>query len=78
MLAFTPETDYALRWFSLTHQQMVGQGFLYWVRSALPAAGGVGDQDALLMSTIDYVRHVKEELASEELQRLARQRAARH
>lgn len=75
MLAFTPDVEAALQWFEMTHELVVEQGRAQWMRTALPHAGGVGDQDTRLLATIEYLRAVHNQLAGEEMDRIARKRA---
>lgn len=70
VLSFTPEVQEALHWFALTHQQVVaGLGSVHWMRTALPAAGGVGDQDARLFETLEFLRTLHDQLTQEAMQR---------
>ena len=62
-------------WFALTHQVVSGFGVAYWQRTALPAAGGLGDQDAWLMQALEYLRRVKDQLLTEAAQRSRNEKA---
>jgi hypothetical protein len=75
VLAFTPEVETALQWFHLTHQQVFHDGWSSWTRTALPHAGGVGEQEAKLMHILEYIRRLYNELAVEAAQRAERDRA---
>jgi hypothetical protein len=75
VLAFTPDVEAALHWFEQTHQLVVNQAGAQWMRTALPHAGGIAEQDARLMDTLDFLRTVHNELAAEEWERLAQRRA---
>lgn len=54
VLAFTPEVDHVLSWFYATHELTNADGRVWWRRTALPQAGGVGDQDCQLMEELEY------------------------
>lgn len=71
VLAFTPEVEEAHRWFFATHER-TEQG---WRRTALPEAGGYGDQDSLRMSMIECVQGVLNERLASERAALARRRS---
>ena len=58
VLLLTGEIEEAFEWFHATHEVIVDFGGPSWRRMALPAAGGVGDQDARLMATLDHLRTV--------------------
>jgi hypothetical protein len=75
VLAFTPEVQTALDWFDLTHQIVSDFGRVYWTRSALPAAGGVGDQDAWLMQALECVLWLKDAVLAEGSNRAKNERA---
>jgi hypothetical protein len=63
VLAFTPEIDSALRWFDATHELVTdATGRAWYRRTALPGAGGVGEQDAQLMDALDLLRRVHDDL----------------
>lgn len=55
-LLFTPETDRWLELFAETHETRVEQGVVQVRRMALPATGGVGEQDAKELEALDLVR----------------------
>jgi hypothetical protein len=58
--------------FAACYQPVVtALGATDWQRTALPQAGGVGDQDAWLLDAFEYVRRIQIELARD------RARAAR-
>jgi len=66
----------ALHWFALTHQQVAtGFGAIHWMRTGLPAAGGVGDQDARLFETLEFLRGLHDRLTQEALDRHQRKAA---
>jgi hypothetical protein len=67
-LWFTPEIDEALEWFQWTHT-VTEHG---WVRAALPRAGGLAEQDALLMSLLDAMRATANALFAERRAQQAR------
>jgi len=52
---FTREVEEWLEWFALTHQLQGGMGWLAWQRTALPVAGGVGDQPAKVMEALTVI-----------------------
>jgi len=57
-----------LGWFGLTHE-LVATGFgAHWRMAWLPAAGGIGDQDARLMEGLTLARAVSQATLAEELQ----------
>ncbi len=70
----TPEVRTALTWFEETHQLVFEQGIAYWRRTALPHAGGIGDQDARLLAELDVLRLVHDAIAIEALERAAHER----
>lgn len=56
---------------------MVGLGGLVWQRIALPAAGGVADQDAWLMAALEYLGDVHNAMALEAMKRRKRETTTR-
>lgn len=58
VLLLTPEIEEAFTWFRETHELTYEHGAAAWRRVALPAAGGVGDQDSRLMATLDHLKSV--------------------
>lgn len=70
-MAFTPDVDDALRWFGWTHDVEIGMGGARWRRVALPGPGGLGEQDARLMQTLDHLRHLANRLLLTEQQQQA-------
>jgi hypothetical protein len=50
-------------------------GRAYWLRTALPHAGGIAEQDARLVDTLGYLRLLSNELVREDLDRRRRQQA---
>lgn len=52
---FTPELEAWLSLFPLTHEVRPGVG---WVRTALPASGGVGSQPAKTIEALEWIRRV--------------------
>ena len=74
MLAFTPEVKAYIEWFDLTHRLVNEDGWVHSIRIALPAAGGVGDQDARLMEALELLKHVHDELTQEDMERDRRAR----
>jgi len=52
-----------VEWFRRTHEvEAVGVGSAIWRLRQLPTAGGLGAQDARLMSALDATRSVANEL----------------
>ncbi len=72
--ALTPEVTSALTWFELTHQLVAQFGTAYWMRTALPQAGGIGEQDARLMDALEVLRSVHDQVVADELNRRANER----
>ncbi len=62
VLAFTPAVESALRWFDATHELELGLSAARWRLTGLPGPGSLGEQDARLMETLDYVRAVSNDL----------------
>lgn len=58
VLALTPEVESSVNWFYATHEFTNADGRFWWRRTALPHAGGVGDQDCRLMAEIEYLASV--------------------
>ena len=59
VLLLTPEVEEAFAWFYETHElEGGGDRPPAWRRTVLPAAGGVAEQDARLMATLDYLRTI--------------------
>lgn len=55
-----------LFWFNRTHElRPLGLGGLMWVRTHLPTAGGLDEQDARLHDALDHVRGVRNALLAE-------------
>jgi hypothetical protein len=67
VLAFTPDVERALTWFTWTHEL----GERGWRRSDVPDAGrgGLAKQDARLMLQLEEIRSVANELLAEEIER---------
>jgi hypothetical protein len=66
VLTLTPDVEEAFAWFHATHELARDQGRLFWRRTSLPAAGGVGDQDARLMATIEHLAAVQGGILAEQ------------
>lgn len=64
-----------LEWFNATHCLAPIGVTVRWQRVALPAGGGVGDQDAWLFDALEYARHVHELILHEDLERRDRAKA---
>lgn len=62
VLAFTPATESALRWFDSTYELTEIRGRVVFRRTELPGPGGVGDQDARLMDALEVLRRVHDDL----------------
>jgi len=55
-----------MRWFVHCYDlEFTPQGAAVWRRVALPAAGGVAEQDAWLMNGLDYVATLHQELVTD-------------
>ena len=52
---FTPAVEAWLSLFTLTHELRPGTG---WVRTSLPAAGGVGNQPSTTLEALNWIRRV--------------------
>ena len=63
----------ALAWFDATYQREPWTGT--WQRTALPASGGVGEQDAWLMSALEVLRRAAAVLDADEAVEAKRDRA---
>lgn len=59
MLLVTPDVQEVFERFYATHELSTTAGGKMWRRIALPGPGGLGDQDARLMDTLDFLRDVK-------------------
>jgi hypothetical protein len=76
VLAFTPDVEAALEIFQLTHQVAAApSGLAYMVRTGLPRAGGLGEQDAVEIEAIEWLRHVHDQLLIEVHDRQRREQA---
>lgn len=63
VLAFTPDVREVMSWFARTHEvEAVGMGGAIWRMKRLPASGGLDQQDARLMASLDYCRAVANHL----------------
>jgi hypothetical protein len=72
----TPEADYVLRMFARCYAPVaMGLGAVMWQRVALPDPGSVRDQDAWLLSALDYVRDVQNAMTAEAIRRRPKKRA---
>jgi hypothetical protein len=71
VLAFTDEVEELTTWFAACYDLDVDSmsGRAVWRRKALPAAGGVGDQDARLFHGLEYLCSVQNEIVVEEHKR---------
>ncbi len=59
VLLLTPEVEEAFTWFHATHDVALLDGQKpQWRRTCLPAAGGIAEQDARLMATLEHLRTV--------------------
>jgi hypothetical protein len=68
VLFVTPEADYVLGMFKRCYAPVhTGMGAPAWQRTAFPDAGTLIDQDAWLMSALDYTRDVMNRLESDRL-----------
>lgn len=55
MLTLTPAVEEIFSWFYATHELATDNGRVWWRRTSLPTAGGVGDQDGRLMAELEYL-----------------------
>lgn len=78
MRLLTPEVEEIFRWFAECYEVTVDgmSGRVWWRRAALPAAGGVGDQDARVMAALEYVAQLRNTLLME--RQTTRTREAAH
>ena len=58
MRTLTPEVVDAIGWFQLTHEVEVGDGGAMWRRRSLPAAGGLDEQDTVLLQSLGVIEAV--------------------
>jgi len=66
-----------MRWFVHCYDiEFTPQGAAVWRRVALPAAGGVGDQDAWLMDGLEYVAGLHQQLV-EDMEKRRRREAVK-
>jgi hypothetical protein len=66
VLALTPDVESALRWFHWTHTLTLVPMFGgRYERTAWPADGGVGDQDAWLTAALSHLRDVHNDILEE-------------
>lgn len=66
MLAFTPDVRVWRAWFERTHSLEVAGLVTIWRLVRLPREGGIGDQDAKLMSALDVWRDVSNVVLAEQ------------
>lgn len=54
----------ALRWFESTHELTNADGRFWYRRTALPASGGAGAQEAWLLEAFDLLTRVYNDMAN--------------
>lgn len=71
VLEFTPAAQRVLALFEACYGIAVGDmGSVRWVRQALPAAGGAGEQDAKTMQALRYVADLQQDELATTVQRM--------
>jgi len=70
----TPEFEAVIAWYRACYEPVIDAmtGLTTWRRSALPAAGGVGDQESWLIDALDVVADEHRALAVTALRRETR------
>jgi hypothetical protein len=58
VLLFTPDIQELLEWFYAIHELRPHMGGLRWERIGLPMPGGIGEQDARLLDSLDFLRQL--------------------
>jgi len=64
--AIDAESEQVLGWFAATHEMTGGFGVAWWRLERLPESGGVDEQDARLMASLEYVRQLQNTLLAED------------
>lgn len=64
ILAFTPEVKSALRWFDSTHELVETMNGPRYERLCFAGPGHLGDQDYRLLTALDYLRFIHNELVT--------------
>jgi hypothetical protein len=63
------EVQEVISWFGHCYDVESGNGVASWKRTALPAAGGIGGQDARLINAMEYVAGVHQRVLEENWRR---------
>lgn len=60
MLSITPDIEEAFEWFELTYELVSsGLGVARWHLARLPNPGSIGEQDNILLQTLEYIALVR-------------------